>query len=75
LLFLVLVALVGNYVETRRTNRALGALYVETMEADEHASDKMSAINDTLGESNESLEKLADLLDCIAYHRGGCGNR
>ncbi len=74
LLLLLLVATLANYLETRQMNRALGALYVEMMEVDNHAGEKMTAIDDTLGQTNENLDKLSDLVDCIAYHRGGCRN-
>ena len=69
LLLSLLVATLANYLETRQMNRALGALYVEMMEVDNHAGEKMTAIDDTLGQTNENLDKLSDLVDCIAYHR------
>lgn len=76
LLFLVFAAAVANYLEMRRMERAVGSLYVAILETRNESEDigtQAKATNDYLGQANDNLDRIADLLDCIAYHRGGCG--
>lgn len=77
LLILLVIATVANYMETRRMERALGSLYMATLEIRENTTSVdhgISAVNEYLNQGNDTLNQLNDAIDCMAHRRPPCTN-
>lgn len=73
LLVLLLISTIANYVEGRNLERSLGYLYIAVRQNSGGTSDEdLTEINKTLEHLDETLDRMSDVQDCMAYHRRPC---